>query len=93
MKISTILATHDKTDLVILLLHATAGSVFMAHGAQKLFSWFGVNGLEATGQWMNSIGPNPGYLMALLAGSGEFFDGLALLSPESESGGISQWDS
>lgn len=84
MKISTILATHDKTDLVILLLHATAGSVFMAHGAQKLFSWFGVNGLEATGQWMNSIDPNPGYLMALSAESGEFFDGLAQLSPESD---------
>ncbi len=51
----------------------------MAHGAQKLFGWFGGYGLEGTGQWMASIGIEPGYLMALLAGSGEFFGGLALL--------------
>ncbi len=54
MKISTILATHDKTDLVILLLRITTGSVFMAHSVQKLFGQFGGNSLEATGQWINS---------------------------------------
>ncbi|MDE2160033.1 MAG: DoxX family protein, partial [Burkholderiales bacterium] len=36
-------------------------------------------GLEGTGQFMASIGLTPGYLMALLAGSAEFFGGLALL--------------
>lgn len=79
MKISAILKTHDKTDLAILLLRVTTGGTLMAHGAQKLFGWFGGYGLEATGQWMDSIGLSPGYLMALLAGSGEFFGGLALL--------------
>ena len=41
------------------------GIIFAAHGAQKLFGWFGGYGLEGTGQWMDSIGLTPGYLMAL----------------------------
>lgn len=55
------------------------GTIFVAHGAQKLFGWFGGYGLEATGQWMASIGLEPGYLMALAAGSMEFFGGLFIL--------------
>ncbi|SJN59017.1 Putative oxidoreductase MhqP [Vibrio gazogenes] len=51
----------------------------MAHGAQKLFGWFGGYGLEGTGKWMASIGIEPGMLMAGLAGSGEFFGGMFLL--------------
>ena len=53
--------------------------IFIAHGAQKLFGWFGGYGLEGTGQFFGSIGLNPGYLMALLAGAAEFFGGLALV--------------
>lgn len=63
-----------------LALRVPTGLIFAAHGAQKLFGWFGGYGLEATGQWMVSQGINPGYLMAMLAGSAEFFGGLALLS-------------
>lgn len=62
-----------------LILRAPLGVILAAHGSQKLFSWFGGYGLEGTGQWMASIGFEPGYLMALLAGSAEFFGGLALL--------------
>src|SRR5438094_10224989 len=62
-----------------LALRVPAGIIFAAHGAQKLFGWFGGYGLEGTGQWMASIGLNPGTLMALLAGGAEFFGGLALL--------------
>lgn len=62
-----------------LALRIPVGIIFAAHGAQKLFGWFGGYGLEGTGQWMDSIGLGPGYLMALLAGSAEFFGGLALL--------------
>lgn len=51
----------------------------MAHGAQKLFAMFGGYGLEGTGQWLESIGLAPGYLMALMAGSAEFFGGLFIL--------------
>ena len=62
-----------------LALRIPIGIIFMAHGAQKLFGWFGGYGLEATGGWMESIGLAPGYLMALLAGGAEFFGGLFIL--------------
>ncbi|TFH67534.1 DoxX family protein [Gammaproteobacteria bacterium LSUCC0057] len=62
-----------------LALRLVAGAIFIAHGAQKLFGWFGGGGLEKTGQWMASIGLEPGYLMALLAGGAEFFGGLLLV--------------
>jgi putative oxidoreductase len=62
-----------------LALRIPAGIIFAAHGAQKLFGWFGGYGLAGTGQWMDSIGLAPGYLMALMAGGAEFFGGLALV--------------
>ena len=62
-----------------LLMRISAGVIFAAHGAQKLFGSFGGGGLEGTAQWMASIGLQPGYLMALAAGSAEFFGGIALL--------------
>ncbi len=71
--------TQTQSSWGPLALRLPVGIIFMAHGAQKLFGWFGGYGLEGTGQWMASIGLEPGYLMALLAGSGEFFGGLALL--------------
>ena len=61
-------------------LRLIAGIIFAAHGAQKLFAWFGGYGLDGTGQWMESIGLAPGYLMALMAGSAEFFGGLLLIA-------------
>lgn len=72
-----LLATDN--SVTPLVLRIAAGVIFAAHGAQKLFGLFGGYGLEGTGQWMESIGLAPGYLMALLAGSAEFFGGLALL--------------
>jgi putative oxidoreductase len=62
-----------------LILRVPIGLILAAHGAQKLFGWFGGYGLEGTGQWLASIGLEPGYLMALLAGGAEFFGGLALV--------------
>lgn len=75
--ITRLLNTSD--SFAPLVLRVPAGIIFMAHGAQKLFGAFGGYGLEGTGQWMASIGLEPGYLMALLAGSAEFFGGLAIL--------------
>ena len=62
-----------------LALRLPVGIIFVAHGAQKLFGWFGGHGLTGTGQWMASIGLEPGLLMALLAGGAEFLGGLALI--------------
>ena len=75
--ITNLLTSND--SLSPLALRLSAGIIFAAHGAQKLFGWFGGYGLEGTGQWMASIGLEPGYWMALLAGSAEFFGGLALI--------------
>lgn len=61
------------------IVRILVGIIFVAHGSQKLFGAFGGYGLEGTGQYMASLGLNPGYLMALLSGSAEFFGGLALV--------------
>ena len=75
--VQRVLATDD--SLAPLALRLPAGVIFAAHGAQKLFGWFGGYGLEGTGQWMASIGLTPGFLMAFLAGGSEFIGGLALI--------------
>lgn len=62
-----------------LALRIPVGIIFIAHGAQKLFGAFGGYGLEGTGQFMASLGLEPGYLMAVLAGAAEFFGGLLIL--------------
>ncbi|MCU4675805.1 DoxX family protein [Catenovulum sp. 2E275] len=69
----------SNAGLAPLALRIPIGIIFIAHGAQKLFGAFGGYGLQGTGQWMASIGLEPGYLMALLAGSGEFFGGVFIL--------------
>ena len=72
-----ILATQNGSGA--LALRIPVGIIFAAHGAQKLFGWLGGYGLDGTGQYFGSVGLNPGYLMALLAGAAEFFGGLALI--------------
>jgi putative oxidoreductase len=62
-----------------LILRLVAGVIFIAYGGQKLFGWYGGAGLSATGEWMASIGLSPGWLMALMAGSVEFFGGIFLM--------------
>lgn len=76
--IKTVTATQAGFGIAILRI--VAGITFAAHGAQKLFGWFGGHGLAGVAQWMESIGLAPGYLMALLAGSAEFFGGVALIA-------------
>ena len=69
-----------KLGLDTLPVRVGAGVIFTAHGAQKLFGWFGGYGLEGTAGWMESIGLAPGTLMAALAGGAEFFGGLLLIA-------------
>jgi putative oxidoreductase len=75
--LNRVLVTHAGPGA--LALRVPVGIIFAAHGAQKLFGWFGGYGLEGTGQFFGSVGLNPGHLMALLAGAAEFFGGLALV--------------
>ena len=50
---------------------AVLGATMFAHGAQKLFGWFGGYGLDATGNAFHGMGLKPGKRMALLAGASE----------------------
>ncbi|WP_350019347.1 DoxX family protein [Priestia flexa] len=59
----------------LLLIRLVIGLSFMAHGAQKLFGWFGGHGLKGTGGWFECIGMKPGVRMALIAGLSELVGG------------------
>lgn len=77
-KISQMLLSSN-AGYEITLFRIMVGIIFLAHGAQKLFGVFGGYGIEGTAGFMESIGLTPGYLMAFLAGAGEFFGGLLLI--------------
>ncbi|WP_409250995.1 DoxX family protein [Bacillus sp. SCS-153A] len=63
-------------DLGLLIIRLIIGVSFFAHGAQKLFGWFGGYGLKGTGGWMDSLGMKPGVMMALIAGLAELVGGI-----------------
>lgn len=65
-------------DLGLLLLRLAIGLTMASHGAQKLFGWFGGDGLEGTGGFMESLGLRPGRLHAALSGLSECGGGLLL---------------
>jgi putative oxidoreductase len=64
--------------LAFTAFRAAVGAVFLAHGTQKLFGWFGGHGLENTGKAFDSIGLKPGRRMALAAGASEAGGGALL---------------
>ncbi|HZE72166.1 MAG TPA: DoxX family protein [Pyrinomonadaceae bacterium] len=66
-------------DLGILLLRMLFGAAIAAHGAQKVFGWFGGYGLKGTGGFFESLGFRPGVLFASAAGLGELVGGLLLV--------------
>lgn len=66
-------------DVGLLALRLGVGSAVAAHGAQKLFGWFGGFGPDGTGQWMDSLGfAGDGKQNALLSGVAEFGGGTLL---------------
>ncbi|ARU59948.1 oxidoreductase [Tumebacillus avium] len=62
-------------NLGLLIIRLVIGLLFVGHGAQKLFGWFGGYGLKGTGGWLESIGIKPGVLAALFAGLAELIGG------------------
>ncbi|WP_327346267.1 DoxX family membrane protein [Streptomyces europaeiscabiei] len=72
------MTSFDRRDLGLLLLRLGAGGVLAAHGAQKLFGWFGGHGIEGTGAFMESVGYAPGKASATAAGLAETGGGALL---------------
>jgi putative oxidoreductase len=66
------------TDLGRLVVRVTVGSIFVEHGTQKLFGWFGGHGPDGTGQFFESIGLRPGRRNAIAAGIAEAGGGALL---------------
>ena len=64
--------------LPLLIVRLVVGLGFAAHGAQKLFGWFGGYGLAGTGGFFETVGFKPGKLFAGAAGAGELLGGLLL---------------
>jgi putative oxidoreductase len=69
-------ATALSTGLLVGRL--VVGSGIAAHGAQKLFGWFGGKGPRGTADYFESLGYEPGRPFAIAAGLGEFTSGLLL---------------
>ncbi|MFJ6795277.1 DoxX family protein [Streptomyces sp. NPDC091268] len=65
-------------DAGLLLLRLVLGLTMAAHGAQKLFGWFGGGGISGTGQFFTASGYPAGDTMAVVAGLTEVLGGLGL---------------
>ena len=60
------------------LIRGVVGPLFVGHGTQKLFGWFGGHGLEGTGGYFESLGLRPGEKHAMAAGTAETVGGALL---------------
>ena len=65
-------------DLGRLLLRGVVGPLFLGHGTQKLFGWFGGHGIEGTGGFFENLGLRPGKRHATAAGWAEAGGGALL---------------
>jgi putative oxidoreductase len=65
-------------DSGLLIVRLVVGLTMAAHGAQKLFGWFGGGGVSGTAKAMEQMGFRPGRAQALLAGAGELGSGVLL---------------
>lgn len=74
-----------QSDLGILILRLVLGLVFIGHGAQKVFGWFGGPGLKGTAGMTGKMGFYPTWFWGFMAGLAELGGGvltfLGLLNP------------
>lgn len=77
---TSIRSASSRAHLGLFLIRAIVGVVFVFHGSQKLFGWFGGYGIAGTGQFMEGIGIPFGVASAVLVGVTELIGGLALLT-------------
>jgi putative oxidoreductase len=67
-------------DTGLLAARLVLGSLMAAHGAQKLFGWFGGYGIAGTGRYFEQIGFRPGRRYAAAAGVAELVSGVLLIA-------------
>jgi putative oxidoreductase len=65
-------------DHALALIRIVVGLLFMGHGAQKLFGWFGGHGVSGTAGWLRSLGLPAATGLTLFVGLCEFLGGLGL---------------
>ena len=65
-------------DLGRTALRFVIGPLFVGHGTQKLFGWFGGHGLDGTGAFFEKLGLKPGKRHATAAGAAEAAGGALL---------------
>lgn len=65
-------------DVGILVIRVLFGLAIAAHGAQKVFGWFGGYGLKGTGGFFEGLGFRPGVAFAAAAGLSELGGGILL---------------
>ena len=65
-------------DLGRTALRFVIGPLFVGHGTQKLFGWFGGHGLDGTGAFFERLGLKPGRRQATIAGASEAVGGALL---------------
>jgi putative oxidoreductase len=63
----------------LMILRVVVGALFVGHGTQKLFGWFGGRGLDGAAGFMQSLRYRNGRVAAALAGSTETLSGLLLI--------------
>lgn len=63
-------------DVAFLIVRIIVGLGLAAHGAQKLFGWFGGHGPAGTGQYFEGMGYRPGQPFAVAAGLAELGGGI-----------------
>jgi putative oxidoreductase len=67
-------------NIAFLILRLVVGLVFIGHGTQKLFGWFGGGGPQGTGGFFEKLGYRPGVPMAVIGGLSEAGGGVLIAS-------------
>ena len=66
----------ETSSIGLLVARLAIGLLMAAHGAQKLFGWFGGLGPKKAGDAMAQLGFRPGVAFAIVAGATEVVSGL-----------------
>lgn len=84
------LAWNAGADLGLLLLRLVLGGIFIAHGGQKVFGWFGGPGLDGFADDLGKMGYSPADMLAAVTGFTELVGGglvvLGLFTPLAAAG-------